>query len=190
MQIDIMIAIILFIFLCMGFYYGFIVEFLSIFGLVVNYYISKIATPKIVEYVKVYYPELTNQKAYIALFVVLYFIVIALLRNVSAFFRGKEKRIGDRMAGAILALGKGGILSLIILAIVVALSSHSETVSQYSENSRAVSFYKEIEGKLIALIPSDVNMEKVLKVENIGGTSSEEENGVSEEELNEEEVEE
>lgn len=117
MYLDILVGIIIVFSLFYGLRNGLFVEFLAIFGLIVNFIIAKKYTPVVIEFLGLSKDKDRYFVTYIVTFWAVYIllgIVIHLVRNV---LKNQSKGIITRILGGAIGIAKGILLSVLILLI-------------------------------------------------------------------------
>lgn len=156
MTIDIIIGIILCFFLVSGFFLGFFVEFISIFGLIGVFFCSSYLTPIVVETLKVYYSDANKTKGYIVIFFALYFLLMLVMKYINRLLMAQEKSSFNRLGGSILSLLKGMVISAVIITVLLIASKYNKPIKKQIEESKAIKIYNEFEAYIAPYIPEEL----------------------------------
>ncbi|MGL5055549.1 MAG: CvpA family protein [Fusobacteriaceae bacterium] len=156
MTIDIVIGIILCFFLVSGFFLGFFVEFISIFGLIGVFFCSSYLTPIAVEALKAYYSDANKTKGYIVIFFALYLLLMFVMKYINRLLMAQEKSAFNRIGGGILSLLKGIVISAIIITVLLIASKYNKSIKKQIEESKAIKLYDEFETYIAPYIPEEL----------------------------------
>lgn len=135
MYLDIVVGVILVFSLLCGLKNGLFVEFLAIFGLVVNFVIAKRYTPTVIDILGLSKDKDRYFIVYVITFWAVYIllgIMVSLVRNV---LRNQSKGIIIRSLGGALGAAKGLLLTVIILLIYNYAADTFNGLKKYSSGS-------------------------------------------------------
>lgn len=135
MYLDIVVGVILVFSLLCGLKNGLFVEFLAIFGLVVNFVIAKRYTPTVIDILGLSKDRDRYFIVYVVTFWAVYIllgIMVSLVRNV---LRNQSKGIIIRSLGGALGAAKGLLLTVIILLIYNYAADTFNGLKKYSSGS-------------------------------------------------------
>lgn len=135
MQLDILILVILFFGLLDGQRNGFFVEFLSVFGVVVNFYLSEKITPLVMERYNFLQTGDFYIFVYVAIFIIVFFLVGIVIKLLRALLFGIPRGLIIRLLGGIVGILKGILVSIVILFVFNFASQKYENIRKYGENS-------------------------------------------------------
>lgn len=153
MYLDIIILAILIISILFGIKNGFIVEFISIFGVLINFVITQRVTPMVLEYVQKYIG--TNYTfTYIVLFIVIFVLFSVLIHLLNIILKGKNISFISRIFGGFLSLLKGGVICLVILLIYNVTAENFDSYKKYGNDSVANREFLDFSENLDEYIPS------------------------------------
>lgn len=158
MYIDIALAVIILLFIIMGFRRGILVEFLSLFGLLFNIALSKKLTPVIFAQLKTSNNgEAASMIIYGVVFFITFIVISFLLRIIK---KGLKKSFNNKIfkaLGALIGVIKGLILMSIVVYVCIFLASYNKSVEEQVQTSLAVRTYQEISAAVLPMLPEDVS---------------------------------
>lgn len=135
MYLDIVVGIVLAFSLLYGLKNGLFVEFLAIFGLVINFVIAKKYTPAVIDILGLSKDKDRYFIVYVITFWAVYIllgILVSLIRNV---LKNQSKGIIIRVLGGVLGAVKGLLLAVIILLIYNYSADTFKGLKKYSSGS-------------------------------------------------------
>lgn len=165
MYLDMAIGIVVIFSLLYGLKNGLFVEFLAIFGLVINFIIAKRYTPTVIDFLNLSKDRDRYFIVYVITFWAVYIIlgiIVSMIRNV---LDNQGKGIILRLLGAILGGIKGIFLSLIILLIFNYSADIFKGLKKYSAGSYINKIFLEKAPELEEYIP-DVFQSKLKELKN------------------------
>ncbi|GLI55570.1 hypothetical protein PM10SUCC1_10840 [Propionigenium maris DSM 9537] len=137
MYLDILVGVILLFTILKGYSSGFFVGAISLFSIVVNVVIAKLATPKVMELLKIDGKEGTYYLFYALIFLGLYFLIGLLLALLKSFIKDSMRSGTDRFMGILLGFLKGVAISFILLLFYNLLGENFHNIKRYGEGSKA-----------------------------------------------------
>lgn len=137
MYLDIVILIILVLAILDGLKSGLFVEFLSVFGLVINFIAAKHLTPMLMEFLKLKSTETSYFLTYIIMFWVVYIVIGIVLHFIKNIMEGLTKGFIIRILGGAIGAIKGTVLALVIIFIFNFSADLFPNLKKYGENSKA-----------------------------------------------------
>ncbi len=145
MYLDILVGIILLFTVFKGYSSGFFVGAISLFSIVVNVVIAKLATPKVMEILKINGNDGTYFLFYALIFLGLYFLIGLLLAFLKSFIKDSMRSGTDIVMGILLGFLKGVVISFILLLFYNLIGENFHNIRRYGRGSRAnVAFKKSI----------------------------------------------
>lgn len=157
MYIDIALAVIILLFIIMGFRRGILVEFLSLFGLLFNIALSKKLTPIVFAQLKTSNNgEAASMIIYGVVFTVTFVVVSFLLKIIK---KGLAKSFNNKLfkvLGALVGVIKGLILMSIVVYACIFAANYSKAVEEQVKASISVSTYQEVSVAILPMLPEDV----------------------------------
>ncbi|MGL5962968.1 MAG: CvpA family protein [Fusobacteriaceae bacterium] len=114
MYIDLVILAILLMYIITGLRMGFFVEFITIFGVIGNFYLTGRFTPMILEVVGEKLGKDNYLLVYVTSFISLYLFLMIFTSLLNAFFKSQDKGILTRFGGGVIS-GIKGILVILVL---------------------------------------------------------------------------
>ena len=157
MYLDIAIGVVILFSLLYGFKNGLFVEFIAIFGVVINFIIAKKYTPAVIDFL-----NLSKDKdRYFVVYIILG-IIISLIRG---SLNNQGKGIITRFLGGVLGAIKGLFLALIILLIFNYSADIFKSLRKYSSGSYVNKLFLEKASELEEYIP-DVFQAKLKELKN------------------------
>lgn len=162
MYLDIVILAVLVVSLLFGLKNGFFVEFISTFGVIINFVITQKITPIVLTYVEEYIG--TNYTfTYIVLFIVIFIAFSVLIHILNITLKRQRVFIVSRICGGILSLVKGIIISGLILLIFNVTAERFTRIGSYGENSKVNAYFLEFSEDIDKYIP-EVFKEKLKQI--------------------------
>ena len=137
MYLDIVILVVLVLAILDGLKNGLFVEFLSVFGLIINFVAAKYFTPILMGFLKFKTNETNYFLVYIVIFWAIYIVMgifIHFLRNI---MEGQSKGFILRILGGVIGAIKGAVLALVIMFIFNFTSDLIPEIKKYGNDSRA-----------------------------------------------------
>lgn len=163
MYLDILLGLILIVTLLCGLKNGFLVEFMSTFGVILNFIITKKITPIVIETLGEYLKKYESNYIYGIVFLIVFILLSILIHILNIILKKQRIYLISRILGGILSLAKGIILVIIILFCYNLLEDNFEKVSKYGEDSKINRCFIENSDKLNSYIP-DVFKKKMIEI--------------------------
>lgn len=138
MYLDIVILVVLVLAILDGLKNGLFVEFLSVFGLTINFIVAKYLTPILIEFLKLKSTETNYFLTYIVIFWAVYIVIGIFLHFIRNIMDSLTKGFILRILGGIIGAAKGAVLALVIIFIFNFSTDMFPKLSKYGENSKAV----------------------------------------------------
>lgn len=136
MYLDIVILVVVVLSILDGLKDGLFVEFLSVFGLVINFLAAKKLTPIIMEFLKLH-TQNNYFVTYIVIFWAVYIIIGILLHFIRNIMDSQSKGFILRFLGGIIGLIKGFILGMLIVFIFNFSTDIFPDIAKYGKDSRS-----------------------------------------------------
>lgn len=137
MYLDIVILIILVLAILDGLKNGLFVEFLSVFGLIINFVAARYFTPILMEFLKLETTETSYFLTYIVMFWAVYIVIGIIIHFIRNIMEGLTKGFILRVLGGIIGAIKGAVLALVIIFIFNFSADLFPEIKKYGENSKA-----------------------------------------------------
>lgn len=153
MYLDIIILIVLFLSILDGLKNGLFVEFLSVFGLAINFIIAKYLTPKVIEFLHLSTNNNSYFITYIIIFWAIYIIVGIFLHCFRNIIEKQNKGLLTRFLGAILGGIKGFVIAIIIIFIFDFSVDKFSGLEKYGKGSHATEIFLKIGSSIEEYIP-------------------------------------
>jgi len=164
MYLDIFVVIVLLLALILGFRNGIFIEFLSVFGFVASFFLSKKLTPVFVQKMGLDTGKNGDVISYAVGFFVCLFCITIIIQFLKRIFEG-DKGFVIRLLGAIAGVLKGVFVISVFLLILNILSDYFEIVKTYTKDSRANQMFVDTIPSLEKYLPAIVN-EKLNEIRN------------------------
>lgn len=158
MYVDIIVVILLLIYIISGFRMGFFVEFISIFGLIGNFYLAKHLTPMAVNFLDLKTDSNNYLVIYVAIFISLYLVLMLFTALLNAFFRSQQKGVITRIGGAAVSFLKGMLVIFVLLGGYRFLLRKDPKYAKYGESSIVLANYDEIITTLYDHVPDEIKV--------------------------------
>jgi membrane protein required for colicin V production len=147
MYLDILIGIVVLFGLLFGLGNGFFSEFLSIFGVLGDFWLTQKLTPTVLEFIlnKTGFDlgEMGYALVYGILFLVIYAFLSLIISLIDTLFKAQKKGIINRILGGIVGLLKGLLFSLIIIFLYDIAADKFTGIKKYGENARSKQIFLE-----------------------------------------------
>ncbi len=137
MYLDIVILVVLILAILDGLKNGLFVEFLSVFGLVINFIAARYFTPILIEFLNLKASETNYFIVYIVMFWAVYIIMGLVLHFLKNIMEGLTKGVVLRFLGGLIGAAKGTVLALVVIFIFNFTSDLIPEIKKYGDKSRA-----------------------------------------------------
>lgn len=135
MYLDIVIGIILVFTIIEGIREGFLVQFFSIFGVVVDFILAKKLTPIVMDKLSIGGNGINYLLTYAIIFILLYLVVIIIMYFIGLILKHQNKGVITRLLGGVFGALKGILVSVIILLVFNYASEKYSKLNTYSKDS-------------------------------------------------------
>lgn len=152
MYLDIIVGAVIVISIIFGLKNGFIVEFISTFGVVINFVITQKVTPVMLKYVEKYLGS-NYTYAYAITFIAVFIVFSILIHILNVILKKQSVFFISRILGGVLSLVKGFIISGLILLIFNVTADTFPKVKVYGKDSRANAYFLEASKNMDQYIP-------------------------------------
>ena len=157
MYLDIIILVVLILAILDGLKNGLFVEFLSVFGLVINFIAARYFTPILIQFL--------NLKSNDTNYFIVYIVIGLILHFLKNIMEGLTKGFVLRILGGIIGAAKGAVLALVVIFIFNFTSDLLPEIKKYGNNSRAAETMLKVAPLIEEYIPK-VFKEKLDAVKN------------------------
>lgn len=152
MYLDLIILAVLIVSLLFGIKNGFFVEFISTFGVVINFVITQKITPIVLKYVENYVG--TNYTfTYVILFIIIFASFSVLIHILNLILKKRDVSFFSRIFGGFLSLLKGAAIGGLILLIFNVTSDKFSNIGKYGKDSKINNFFLEKSENIDKYIP-------------------------------------
>lgn len=158
MYVDIIVVSLLLIYIISGYRMGFFVEFISMFGLIGNFYLAKYMTPITMGLLDLKIEADNYLVVYVAVFISLYLVLMLLTGILNSFFKSQQKGIMTRIGGIIISGIKGGLVILVLLTGYRFLLKKNPKYEKFGEKSVVLANYDEIITTLYDYVPEELKI--------------------------------
>ena len=165
MYLDILVLVILGFSLLFGLTNGFIVEFISTFGIFINLILSKKFAPILSDIVKGYLKTKDETYIYVISFVLAFIIIGICLHMITIFLKNKNMPIVLRILGGALSLVKGTLICIIVLTFFNIGQEHIDKLKSLGEGSVSNEYFIKMSREYDFYLP-DMLQEKMEKIRN------------------------
>ena len=117
MYLDIIILVVLILAILDGLKNGLFVEFLSVFGLVINFIAARYFTPILIQFLNLKSNDTNYFIVYIVMFWAVYIVIGLILHFLKNIMEGLTKGFVLRILGGIIGAAKGAVLALVVIFI-------------------------------------------------------------------------
>lgn len=165
MYLDIIILVVLILAILDGLKNGLFVEFLSVFGLVINFIAARYFTPILIQFLNLKSNDTNYFIVYIVMFWAVYIVIGLILHFLKNIMEGLTKGFVLRILGGIIGVAKGAVLALVVIFIFNFTSDLLPEIKKYGNNSRAAETMLKVAPLIEEYIPK-VFKEKLDAVKN------------------------
>ncbi|WP_410207932.1 CvpA family protein [Fusobacterium sp.] len=144
MYLDIVVLIVLVLSILDGLKNGLFVEFLSVFGLVINFLLAKYLTPKVIVFLNQQSGSNNYFVVYIIIFWAVYIVVGLLLHWCRSIMDSQSKGLLVKFLGAVLGSVKGFILAMIIIFCFDFAVDNFKGLEKYRTGSRSTEIFLKV----------------------------------------------
>ncbi|WP_291259396.1 CvpA family protein [Fusobacterium sp.] len=141
MYLDIVILVVLVLAILDGLKNGLFVEFLSAFGLIINFVLAKYLTPILIDFLKLPANEKNYFLIYIVMFWAVYIVVGIFIHILRKIMEGISRGFIIRILGGIIGGIKGIILGFVIIFIFNFSIEFLPEIKIYGKNSKSVEVF-------------------------------------------------
>lgn len=153
MYLDITVLVIILLAFIFGLKNGFIVEFMSIFGVIINFIITQKIAPKFIDFAKSYLGGYSYNYVYGVTFVVVFVIFSLIIHLLNSLLKKQKISLLSRILGGTLSLLKGLLIVFLVLLIYnIALDSFPKILN-IGKDSRVNEYFVENSEKINDYIP-------------------------------------
>ena len=165
MYLDIVILVVLVLAILDGLKNGLFVEFLSVFGLIINFVAAKYFTPILMEFLKFKVNETNYFIIYIIIFWAVYIVMGIFLHFLRNIMDSQNKGFILRILGGLIGSIKGAILAVVVIFIFNFVSDLIPDVKKYGEKSKAAETMLKVSPLIEKYIPK-VFKDKLNEIKN------------------------
>lgn len=152
MYLDIIIGVVMVLSLIFGLKNGFIVEFISTFGVIINFVITQKVTPFVLGYIEKYLGS-NYTVAYIITFILVFIGFSILIHILNVILKKQKVFFISRIFGGVLSLIKGIIISALILLIFNVTAEGFPKIKAYGQGSVSNEYFLEVSQNADEYIP-------------------------------------
>lgn len=141
MYLDIFILIIMIMAILSGLKNGLFIEFLSIFGLIINFMLAKLLTPEVIKFLNL----AKGNNSYILIYIVIFWIIYVVIGMLIYFFinimEGQKKGVFIRLLGGVLGSIKGFVLAIVCIFIFNFAVERFPSIEKYQKDSYSTKIF-------------------------------------------------
>lgn len=163
MYLDITILAIVLLTFIFGIKNGFIVEFMSTFGVVINFIITQKVAPIVIKIAKSYVGEYSYDYVYGITFVVIFMFFSLLIHLLNSFLKKQRISLLSRISGGILSFLKGLLIGFLVILIYNIVLESFPKILDLGKNSKVNEYFIENSYKINDYIPA-VFKEKLMEL--------------------------
>ncbi|WP_027127740.1 CvpA family protein [Fusobacterium perfoetens] len=163
MYLDIIVLIILGLSIIGGINNGFIVEFISTFGILINLYITHKLTPSVCHITERYLTKQNDTYIYAITFLGLFIIIAILLHLLNTFLKNQQVPFLFRILGGGISFLKGLLICGIFLVFYNIGQEKIKSLSKIGESSIANEYFLQITDEVDFYIPTELK-EKINEI--------------------------
>lgn len=153
MYLDIVVLIVLVLSILDGLKNGLFVEFLSVFGLIINFLLAKLLTPKVMLFLNLNNGNNSYFIIYIIIFWAIYIIIGLFLHYFRGIMESQSKGLLIKFLGGVLGCIKGTILAMIIIFCFDFAVDYFKDLEKYRTGSRSTEIFLKISPKIEEHMP-------------------------------------
>ena len=153
MYLDILALIILGNFILIGLKRGLIVEFLSVFGIIINLYITHKLTPRLSGIFEKYAISQDEVYNYAITFVLIFIIITICVYIIGTILKKQEISLIFRLLGGVIGFGKGIIILMIGLVFFNTAQPKIKSLKKITRDSLTNEYFLDISKDIEEYIP-------------------------------------
>lgn len=154
MYLDIITLIILGLSIFGGLNNGFVVEFISTFGILINLYITHKITPTFCNITRELLKKQDDTYIYAITFLVIFMVIAIILHLLNLFLKNQKTSLFFRILGGVVSLAKGVLVCAILLTFYNIGQEKIESLRKIGEDSIANEYYLKMTEEVDFYIPS------------------------------------
>jgi membrane protein required for colicin V production len=166
MYLDIFVVVVLLLAIILGAKNGIFIEFLSVFGFVSSFFVSKKITPIVITKMVIDTGKNGDIIAYAAGFLVSLIFISVIIHYLKKIFEQDSKGVVVIILGAMFGLFKGIILSFILVLILNIVGDYIDVVEEYTKGSKSNEIFVDLAVPTIDKYLPDILKEKLDKIKN------------------------
>ncbi|MFK4785784.1 CvpA family protein [Fusobacterium sp. MFO224] len=163
MYLDVAILVIVSLAFIFGIKNGFIVEFMSTFGVVINFIITQKIAPIVIKIAKSYVGEYSYNYVYGITFVVIFMFFSLVIHLLNSFLKRQRISLLSRISGGILSLIKGVLIGFLVILIYNIVLDSFPKISDFGKDSKVNEYFIENSDKINDYIP-EIFKEKLMEL--------------------------
>lgn len=152
MYLDIIVAAIIIISIIFGIKNGVIVEFISTFGVVINFVITQKVTPMVLKYIEKYLGS-NYTYAYVITFVLVFIVFSIFIHILNIILKKQSVFFISRILGGTISLVKGIIISALVLLIFNVTAETFPKIKAYGKGSITNEYFLKVSRNADQYIP-------------------------------------
>lgn len=142
MYLDIAVGVILLYTILRGYSNGFLLSAISLFGIVINVVLTKMATPRVIEFFSIGRDDTYYIFFYGGVFLGIYIVIGIFLAFIKSFIKNNMKNFLDTFLGVVFGLIKGLALSFMLVLFFVLGEDHIDSLKKYGKESIAKEYFQ------------------------------------------------
>lgn len=158
MYIDLVVLGTLLMYLISGLRMGFFVEFITIFGVIGNFYLAGRFTPVVMRFLEKNIGQDNYLLVYVTIFVCLYIFLMIFTSVLNAFFKSQTKGLLTRIGGGILSGIKGILVIMVLITGYNFMVKRDPDYKKFGEKSIVLERYDEWIHVFYEYIPQEVKV--------------------------------
>ncbi|MGL4403272.1 MAG: CvpA family protein [Fusobacteriaceae bacterium] len=158
MYVDLVILAILLMYVISGLRMGFFVEFITIFGVIGNFYFAGRFTPMVMNFLHKNIAQDNYLFIYITIFICLYIFLMIFTSLLNAFFKSQDKGLLTRLGGGIISGIKGILVVLVLITGYNFMAKKDADYKKLGEKSVVLERYDEWIHVFYQYIPEEAKL--------------------------------
>ncbi|MFA6878088.1 MAG: CvpA family protein [Fusobacterium sp.] len=163
MYLDITILAIVLLTFILGIKNGFIVEFMSTFGVVINFIMTQKIAPIVIKFAKSYVGEYNYNYVYGVTFIIIFMFFSLIIHLLNSFLKKQRISLLSRVLGGVLSLLKGLLIGFLVILIYNIVLDAFPKITDLGKDSKVNEYFIENSDKINDYIPT-VFKEKLMEL--------------------------
>nr|WP_307774661.1 CvpA family protein [uncultured Cetobacterium sp.] len=156
MYLDIIIAVILIFAIIEGIRDGFLMQFFSIFGVIIDFILAKKLTPIVIDKLNLAKTDGNYVITYVGVLIVAYLAISIVMFFIGLVLKAQSKGLITRSLGGVFGAVKGVLISIIVLLVFNYASQRYSKLNEYSKDSKVNKVFLEKSYLIEDFVPKEI----------------------------------